>query len=459
MKRVTVASTLGSLLFICFFILILSDNTCESCFSPSTMVMKLFVCGLVIFIGSIYFTWLYLKTEKKIFLVESLPLLETNEAVAGVPFSCEGVAVQDDDKLLVSPYTNKKCIYYHSITETQGGKKKWMIIENLVNFSSFQVRDPRGTITVDPTNLDNDFSDIEIPRTSRFVPDPDHSEIDCTPVLYRQMYVKDASLLGVKMPFQNKMRRSEYILEPNRSVFVSGYVSKKDNELVLHEHERHPLIISQRTKENYINEFYKGKNIIYFMHFLMSMGYTISVLAFHYGVGFDPVGTTFLLIGGNTVFTVSVLFTMYNRLITLLQRAKMAAHNIDVELKRRAELLPRVVRLVQEYSKYEKELQIYLARMRVHTKYVLELPKIKKMDVTPLRVLIEKYPEIKAHENYKELMLELVDTEERIAYVRAFYNRSVRKFNTLVYQFPFVLVSWLGNIKKMEYLTLASDAS
>src|SRR3990167_10055598 len=128
MKRVTIFSTISTLFIICLIIIIFSFEDCDSCYSPKVMVLKFFISGLTIFVGSIYFTRLYLKTEKAIHNIEALPLLETDEAVAGIPFSCEGIIGTDEKNILTSPYTNTQCVYYHSITEeyrSSGKSKRW----------------------------------------------------------------------------------------------------------------------------------------------------------------------------------------------------------------------------------------------------------------------------------------------------------------------------------------------
>jgi LemA protein len=460
MKRITIASTLTTLLTICFFIIIASGKNCDDCFSTPVMMVKFVASGLVIFIGSIYFTSLYLKNEKCIFDIETQPLLETNEAVDGVPFSVEGKVLQDQDKLLKSPYTGLPCVYYHSITERRvgsGKNRRWEIIENLVDFLPFYISDSRGKIRVDPTNLDADFSGYKITARNRSVPDPENSEIDCLPILKNMHLSEGTDFMGI--PVTGELRRNEYILPPDVPVFAYGFVTKDDIGLTLREYPNHPLIISQKTKVAYVDEFYKGRDLVFLVHFLMALGFSIVVLSVNYFLHLDPVIHIVVLVAGNSVLFISILFTVYNRLITLRQRAEFAFNDIDIELKRRAELIPKIVDLVKVYSAYESELQGFIARMRVHTELLKALPEGKKVDIAPLTAIIEKYPDLKANENFTVLMTSLVDTEERIAYARAFYNRNVRKLNTLVLQFPFIVIAYLFDISEMEYLSIVSDQS
>jgi LemA protein len=164
-----------------------------------------------------------------------------------------------------------------------------------------------------------------------------------------------------------------------------------------------------------------------------------------------------MLVLGNSGILISIIFTMYNRLITLAQRAEFALNDIDIELKRRADLIPKIVELVKAYTEYEKELQGFIARARAHTVFLKDLPEGSGIDINPLVAIIENYPDLKASENFRGLMTSLVDTEERIVYARAFYNRTVRKLNTLVRQFPFIIISEIFNIKKMEYVSIVAE--
>jgi LemA protein len=458
MKRVTISSTIGVLLTICFLIIILSGQHCDFCFSAQGMMIKFFVSGLVIFVGSIYFTMLYLKTEKEIFNIESLPLLETNEAVDGVPFSCEGKVTQGEN-ILYSPYTNTACVYYHSITEKyvqSGRRSRWIIVENICGYTPFFITDSRGKLKVDPTNLDNDFSGFKIDFRNRRIPDPENSEIDCIPILKHQAFGENNTFLGF-IPVVSNLRRSEYVLIPYMQVFAYGYISKRNDELVLHEYPKFPLIISMKTKEAYIEEFYKGRNLVFLVHVLLTVGFTISLLSINYFLNLYPIILYSILLAGNLVINISIIFTMYNRIMTLKQRAQVALSDIDIELKRRVDLIPQIVALVKNYSKYEKETLGIIAEMRVRLDFQKELIFGEKADFSPLYAIIENYPDLKASGNFQLLMRSLIDTEERIAYSRAFYNRNVRKLNTLIKQFPFIIISLLLNIREMNFISITSD--
>jgi len=462
MRRITIASTLISIGAICLIFIGALCFIAPSWFEghPSLreeMALEIYVCGIIIAIGGIYFADEFLKVEKIIFDIESLPLFKTNEAVDGAPFAGEGIVEPENGKILKSPYTNTPCVYFHSIKEkyVKGERSgSWIIVENISNFVPFCIKDEGGKLKVDLTNLDNDFSGYIISK--RNIPDPKNSEVDCDAILKHHPYLfSQGTETSILNPFFTpKYRVSEFVLKPGTKVFVYGMVSRRDGELVLHEDEKCPLIISKKNRDQYVREFYRGENLIYLRHFLVAIGFTMSLLAINYFVQLNQISLLNLLFFGNTLILGSTIFTVYNRIVTLKNRALNALSNIDIELKRRADLIPSIVEVVKGYAKHESEIQKIVAEGRAQRIFSSELKRPEKPTIPSLVAAIENYPELKASENFQSLMRTLVDTEERIAYSREFYNRTVRKYNTLIKQIPFSLVAKILKLKEMEFVSI-----
>lgn len=442
MKRITPTTAVIAIIIICLMIIFFSAEDCDECFSASVMVVKFFISGWVIIIGSIYFTRKFLITESIIFDIESQPIFRINEAVDGVPFAGEGII--ESDKIIESPYTKTPCVYFHAIKEEyiKGGKyTQWRVVENIALFIPFHIKDEKGRLKIDLTNFDDDFSKYKIPLQNRDVPNPANSEIDCEATLDRQ-------------PYEKRYRRSEFVLRPDTKVFVYGMVSKKNAGLVLHEDERYPLIISKKNRDQYVEEFYQGGNLVYLIHFLIAIGYTIVLFSANYFFRLNLNSILILFFIGNSIIAGSVIFSLYNRIITLKQRVLNSLSNIDVELKRRVNLIPNLVEVVKGYVKYEREIQQILAETR--TKIIFSKEQITEVKpiIPSLVAVIENYPDLKVSENFLSLMQALIDTEERIAYSREFYNRSVRKYNTLISQFPFLLISIPLGMKELDFISI-----
>ncbi len=147
----------------------------------------------------------------------------------------------------------------------------------------------------------------------------------------------------------------------------------------------------------------------------------------------------------------------YNRLVVLKNRVQEAWSGIQVQLKRRTDLIPNLVATVKGYAKHEKEVFENVTKARsslMNAESVQETQKADTMLTSALKTLFavaENYPQLKANENFKQLQDELSDTEDKIAYARQFYNSNVQALNTTVEQFPGNLMANMFGFKKSEY--------
>ena len=141
------------------------------------------------------------------------------------------------------------------------------------------------------------------------------------------------------------------------------------------------------------------------------------------------------------------LVWIYNRLVTLRTRVDNGWSQIDVQLRRRADLIPNLVETVKGYAAHERELfeRISEARARsIGASGVGEQADAENQVTSGLRQLlavVENYPDLKANQNFLALQEELVATESKIAYARQFYNDQVTKLNTLIQSFPSSIVA------------------
>jgi LemA protein len=144
------------------------------------------------------------------------------------------------------------------------------------------------------------------------------------------------------------------------------------------------------------------------------------------------------------ILAVLVLFawSLYNGLVTMKTQIDEAWSQIDVQLKRRADLIPNLVESVKGYAKHEKSVfeNVTKARSALMSAGTPEASaKANDMLTGALKSLFavaEAYPELKANENFNQLQKELSDTEDKVAYARQFYNATVRDYNVKVQVFP-----------------------
>ncbi|MEK7124463.1 MAG: LemA family protein [Patescibacteria group bacterium] len=158
------------------------------------------------------------------------------------------------------------------------------------------------------------------------------------------------------------------------------------------------------------------------------------------------------------------LVAVYNGLVTLKNRAKEAWSDIDVQLKRRYDLIPNLVETVKGYAAHEKQLFEKVTQARasaINAKGVHEKAEAENMLSGALKSLFavsEAYPDLKASVNFLELQRELSDTENKIQAARRFYNTNVRDLNIKIEKFPENMFANMFGFKQMELFQTNSEA-
>ena len=169
-----------------------------------------------------------------------------------------------------------------------------------------------------------------------------------------------------------------------------------------------------------------------------------------------------LIIAAVIVFWAIIAF---NRFIALINRAKEAWSDIEVQLKRRYNLIPNLVETVKGYAVHERELfeKVTEARTRAMGAQTMdEHSKAENVLSSTLKSLFavsENYPQLKASENFLELQKELRDTEDKIQAARRFYNGNVRDLNIKIESFPARIIASLFNFKKMDLFEIEEEAA
>lgn len=155
----------------------------------------------------------------------------------------------------------------------------------------------------------------------------------------------------------------------------------------------------------------------------------------------------------------------YNGFIRLITRTKEAWADIEVQLKRRYDLIPNLVETVKGYASHERELfeKVTEARSKaMGAQSIEEKGKAENVLAGTLKSLFavsENYPQLRANENFLELQRELTDTEDKIQAARRFYNGNVRDLNIKVETFPSNIVAGMFKFLKMEFFELEEEAA
>ena len=157
------------------------------------------------------------------------------------------------------------------------------------------------------------------------------------------------------------------------------------------------------------------------------------------------------------------LLFLYNSLIKARMRVSEAFSQIDVQLKRRTDLIPNLVETVKGYAKHEKDIFENVTKERsalMHAKGVEGKAEANNQLTQALKsvfAIAEAYPELKASENFKALQEEIEDTENKIAYARQFYNTGVMDYNTKLQVFPNVLFAKMLNFKPAQFFAASEE--
>ena len=178
------------------------------------------------------------------------------------------------------------------------------------------------------------------------------------------------------------------------------------------------------------------------------------------------------IVGGVVVVAVLWGIWAYNAFVRLVIRTEEAWADIDVQLKRRYDLIPNLIETVKGYAKHEQGTfdQVTQARAQATQVHVdptgITPEQIQAMagaeaalteSLGKLLAIAENYPDLKANENFLELQRELTDTENKIQAARRFYNTNVRDLNTAVQSFPQNIVAKMFTFTEREFFELGDD--
>lgn len=171
---------------------------------------------------------------------------------------------------------------------------------------------------------------------------------------------------------------------------------------------------------------------------------------------------TYILIGA-AILLAFYFIAIYNSLVVLKARIQEALSGIDVQLKRRADLIPNLVETVKGYAKHEKEVfdNVTKARSALMSADSMQAKaEANNMLTSALKSLFavaEAYPDLKAATNFQDLQRQLEDTEDKIAYSRQFYNGNVLDYNAKVQMFPSNFVASMFGFRPYDYFAATEE--
>ena len=166
------------------------------------------------------------------------------------------------------------------------------------------------------------------------------------------------------------------------------------------------------------------------------------------------------------VILICWLVSNYNALVKLRNKVKNGFSQIDVQLQRRFDLIPNLVETTKGYAKHEASIWDEFAKARSlydRAKAGQDVEGLANADkglsqaLGKLMVVSEQYPELKANSNFQEVMRQLNDTENKIAYARQFYNDIVQKYNDKTELFPSNIVAGMFNFEQSKFFEVTNE--
>lgn len=164
-----------------------------------------------------------------------------------------------------------------------------------------------------------------------------------------------------------------------------------------------------------------------------------------------------ILIVAVIILIVFYIIGIYNKLVNARNKVNDQFAQIDVQLKRRSDMIPNLVETVKGYTKHEEKTlkEVVEARNKMNTANGINEELEASNQITgalnKLFALSEAYPDLKANENFMSLQKDLKETEDKLSYARSFYNDTVLNYNNLREQFPSNIIAKLFNFGKIEF--------
>ncbi len=179
----------------------------------------------------------------------------------------------------------------------------------------------------------------------------------------------------------------------------------------------------------------------------------------------DPIAIAVLVAGGAGLLVLVWLVASFNRFVRLRQHIRESWSGIDVELKRRYDLIPNLVETVKGYASHERSTLERVIELRNRAAAIHASAELQAADESELMrelkrvfILSEAYPQLRADQQFLSLQRELSLTEDRIAASRRFFNGNVREYNALRQSFPTSLIAGMFSFGPETYFELSSDA-
>ena len=350
-----------------------------------------------------------------------------------------------------------------SYTDSKGNRRTrtssgWRTVDSGGSHQSFFLVDDTGQLLIDPTG-----AKVDAPSTLSHHCGPSDS-----------MYYEKGPSSSI-MNSTHRRRFTEHAIQPGDDLYVLGPAKLRDEvaaPMIAHKEGERYYFISTKSESQIVRS--KGIWSFFIMFFAIVAALAVHIVGVAVGQGMEQMeaflqNTLWVLLAA-FVFSMVVgllyLTLLYNGLVRVRNRLQLAFSLIEVQLKRRHDLVPRLLECVKGFASHERELQAMVAESRTQamqwgpaSKDLSEEMNKAQGVVGRLFALSEDYPDLKAAANFTLFMKQLTDTEDRIALARSFYNDSLLALQDRLMTFPDVMVAKWFRFQSGDQLRLISDPS
>jgi len=357
-------------------------------------------------------------------IIDDTPTLKTKGVFIGLA-ELKGTA--ESENPLTSYITGTRCVQHSWSIEEYRTNASWATVDSGEESSTFYLKDDTGAIKIDPRNalLESDTTlNVTVDRS-----DP--------------LYYDKGPPLGIT---ESRHRRifTETLIPLHSPLYVIGKARERHDRVAveLAYDEEEPLFVISTKGETQVSSRHRNQ----FLN-LVAVGLIISILI---PVSWAESPIRIVLIPSIIYVVASILgwsLVVHNSLVNLRNNVDQAWSTIDVQLKRRSDLIPNLVEIIEGYTEHEEKILVQTATLRAQT-----MNQETPIGVTSLiQSVAEAYPELKAGQHFLELQRTLEETEQRIALARDYYNQLVRFYNTRLEVIPDMVVARLGGLKPRSF--------
>lgn len=367
--------------------------------------------GLVVTLGGALLSFMFIRVKR---MQENLPTSKTTGVTYGITEVCGELIPEDDNALLTGPLSGRRCTWFRYVVREKRGSGKnshWVTIEDRTGKQPFYCRDDEGQLRVFPTNAE---------------------------IITRHSSSKH----------RGNRTYTEKRLEPRDNLYLLGKAvtdRTRGDTLVLRHEKGTPYIISNLSEREVMLR--KAAAGMAFMSAAVSAMFFCLLLAYGSNGQFSSMDFILASLAAPVFLMVIMLIIMFNDLIFLKKRCARGWANIQVSLKKRADLVPRLQRVVERYISHEKSLLAHISELRTHQQgisnpspeqgeQVKQYLAREHAFIDKLQVTLEQYPELKANRMMADMHRSLVKLENEIAMIRRGFNDAVTEYNTRIQKIP-----------------------